>query len=55
MAKERIAGFCRSCGKPLNAKNACRCPQCGEQLCADCARKENGVCRRCFTPMDRLS
>lgn len=49
------AAACRGCKKSVDAKNAYFCPTCGDCICADCAKKNNGVCRRCFSPLERFS
>lgn len=43
------AAACRGCKKSVDAKSAYFCPTCGDCICADCAKKNNGVCRRCFS------
>lgn len=45
---------CRGCKKPVDAKSAYFCPVCGDRLCADCAKKTDGACRRCFSPLERF-
>lgn len=54
MSDVRLAA-CRKCMKLTNAKNAYYCPSCGEYLCETCAKQNNGVCRRCFSPLDLFS
>ncbi len=53
---EAIAGtgFCRGCGKPLDKRTGYCCPTCGERVCGECARAQRGICRRCFSPLDRF-
>lgn len=46
--------ICRNCGKPIDPRTARCCPSCGECLCESCARAQAGICRRCFSPLDRF-
>ncbi len=49
-----LSGLCRGCGKPLDRSRTHYCPSCGESVCPECARRNGGVCRRCFTPLERF-
>ena len=39
---------CPHCNKPVSGKTAYYCPDCFHAVCPDCAKKSDGVCRRCF-------
>lgn len=53
--KEKNAGVCRGCQKPVDGANAFYCPNCFERVCPDCAKKNGGICRRCLSPLERFS
>ena len=43
---------CQGCKKEIETGKAFFCPDCGE---IDCAKKNRGMCRRCFSPLERFS
>ena len=46
---------CQGCKKEIETGKAFFCPDCGEIVCPDCAKKNRGMCRRCFSPLERYS
>ncbi|MBQ8885075.1 MAG: hypothetical protein IJY62_01700 [Clostridia bacterium] len=53
--KNKPMTACGRCQALTEIKNARYCPNCGSYECAACTKESGGLCRRCFTPMERLS
>lgn len=46
---------CKICKKTLDGRTAYVCPDCYKAVCPDCAQKNDGLCRRCFSLLERFS
>ena len=49
------ASLCPSCNGKMQILKSYYCPDCGDRVCEACAKKNGGLCRRCYSPLCRLS
>ena len=38
---------CSCCGKLIDKEDAYYCENCGDYLCADCYKENDGICNEC--------
>ncbi|MCI5975106.1 MAG: hypothetical protein MRZ13_03390 [Clostridiales bacterium] len=47
--------LCPCCRNEMPPEKSYYCPDCGDRVCDLCAKQNGGLCRRCFSPLTRLS